>query len=54
MPIIIKRENGKIKESKINYNDKDIKPLNYPINDLQSVFVHWDNNLKKNVPTENI
>ena len=27
--------------------------MNYPKNDLASVFVHWDDKLKRNVPTEN-
>ena len=27
--------------------------MNYPKNDLMSVFVHWDDELKRNVPTEN-
>ena len=30
------------------------KPLSYQLNDLNSVFTHYDKNLKKNVPTENI
>lgn len=49
MPIIIERD----KQIKVNYDDKDIKPANYPMNDLMSVFTHWDNKLKRNVPTEN-
>lgn len=53
MPIIIVRDKV-IKEVKSNYNDNNIKPLNYPKNDLNSVFKHWDNNLKKNVITKNI
>lgn len=48
MPIIVERN----KITKINYGD-NIKAQNYPMNDLSSVFTHWDNNLKKNVPTEN-
>ena len=27
--------------------------MNYPKNDLMSVFVHWDDKLKRNAPTEN-
>lgn len=30
------------------------KPLNYPMHDLNSVFTHYDENLGRNVPTENI
>ena len=29
------------------------KPLSYPMNDLSSVFTHWDDELKCNIPTEN-
>ena len=38
----------------VNENAKyDSKPLSYPMHDLNSVFTHWDNKLKRNVPTEN-
>ena len=30
------------------------KPLSYPMNDLSSVYTHYDKNLGKNIPTENI
>lgn len=30
------------------------KPLSYPLNDLNSVFTHWDDKQKKNISTENI
>ena len=29
------------------------KPLSYPMNDLSSVFTHYDKDLGRNVPTEN-
>ena len=29
------------------------KPLAYPMNDLNSVYTHWDDKLKCNIPTEN-
>jgi len=29
------------------------KPMTYPMHDLNSVYTHWDDKLKKNVPTEN-
>ena len=29
------------------------KPLSYPMNDLSSVYTHYDKTLGKNVPTEN-
>ena len=54
MPIIFVRDNEIITESKSNYNDNNIKPAKYPMNDLGSVFRHWDDNLKKNVITKNI
>lgn len=54
MPIIFVRDKEKVTESKSNYNDNNIKPASYPMNDLESVFTHWDDNLKKNVTTKNI
>lgn len=29
------------------------KPLSYPMNDLNSVYTHYDKNTGKNIPTEN-
>ena len=30
------------------------KTISYPMHDLNSVYTHYDEDLKKNVPTENI
>ena len=48
MPIIVERNKTTI----VNY-DGNIKPSPYPKNDLSSVYSHWDNKLRRNVPTEN-
>lgn len=48
MPYII--NNGNVVA--INTDNKS-KPLPYKMNDLNSVYTHWDNDLKCNVPTEN-
>lgn len=48
MPYII--ENHSI----VNVNhETEYQKMNYPKNDLMSVFVHWDDELKRNVTTEN-
>ena len=50
MPYIIDR--GKVVT--VNADVKcSSKPLPYPSHDLNSVFTHWDNKLKRNVSTEN-
>ena len=54
MPIIFIRDNGIVTESKSNYNDNNIKPAKYPMNDLGLVFSNWDGDLKKDVTTKNI
>ena len=50
MPYIVDR--GNIIHVNVNakYNHKS---LHYPTHDLNSVFTHWDNNLKRNISTEN-
>ena len=48
MPYVI--ENNSIVETN---NTTEYPKMNYPKNDLMSVFVHWDDELKRNVPTEN-
>ena len=50
MPYIVDR--GKVVPVNVN-NKYDSKPLNYPMNDISSTFTHWDDKLKRNVPTEN-
>lgn len=51
MPYIVDR--GKV--IPVNINAKyDSKPLPYPRYDLNSVFTHWDDELKRNVSTPNI
>ena len=50
MPYIIDR--GKVVPVNVN-NKYNSKPLPYQMNDIPSVFTHWDNNLKKNVTTPN-
>lgn len=38
----------------VNQNAKyNSKPLPYKMNDVNSVFTHWDNTLKRNVSTPN-
>ena len=49
MPYII--ENHSIVN--VNHGTVEYPKMNYPKNDLASVFVHWDDELKRNVPTEN-
>ena len=50
MPYIVDR--GKIVP--VNIDTKyESKPSSYKMNDLNSVFTHWDDKLKCNVPTEN-
>ena len=48
MPYVI--ENNSIVKTN---NTTEYPKMNYPKNDLMSVFVHWDDELKRNVPTEN-
>ena len=48
MPYIVDRGNV----IAVNVDNKS-KPLNYPMHDLNSVYTHWDDNLKRNVSTEN-
>ena len=51
MPYIVDRGNI----IPVNVNVKyDSKPLHYLMNDLSSVFTHWDNELKRNVSTPNV
>lgn len=50
MPYIVDR--GKIIPVNVN-NKYPPKPLPYPAHDLNSVYTHWDNNLKRNVATPN-
>lgn len=50
MPYIVNRGNI----VPVNVDAKyDSKPLPYPSHDLNSVFTHWDDELKCNVQTEN-
>lgn len=50
MPYIVDR--GKIVP--VNVDAKyDSKPLPYPAHDLNSVYTHWDPELKRNVSTPN-
>ena len=50
MPYIIDRSNI----IPVNIDTKyDSKPLPYPGHDLMSIFTHWDDELKRNIPTEN-
>lgn len=48
MPYIIDRGNI----IPVNVDNKT-KSLNYPTHDLNSVFTHWDDKLKRNVSTPN-
>jgi hypothetical protein len=50
MPYII--DKGKVIPVNVN-NKYDSKPASYPIHDLNSVYTHWDDKLKRNVPTPN-
>lgn len=48
MPYIITNKKA------LNLSDiNSIKPMNYKMNDLGSVFTHYNKKLGKNVPTEN-
>lgn len=47
MPNIISRNIVTVGEPYTSDNKR------YPINDLGSVYIHWDSKLNKNVPTEN-
>jgi hypothetical protein len=50
MPYIVDRN----KVVTVNQNNKyDSKPLPYSMNDLNSVFTHYDKDKGYNVPTEN-
>jgi hypothetical protein len=50
MPHIINRNNVVV----VNKDSKSVtEPQSYPMNDLSSVYTHWDEELKKNIPTEN-
>lgn len=48
MPYIVTRNTVNVPDSHIEENTNK-----YPMNDLGSVFTHWDPTLGKNVPTEN-
>jgi hypothetical protein len=48
MPYII--DHGKV--ITVNVSNEP-KPLPYHMHDLNSVFTHWDDKIKQNVPTEN-
>ena len=50
MPYIVDRGNIVIANQNAKYNSK---PSSYPLHDLSSVFTHWDDTLKRNVPTPN-
>ena len=49
MPYIITSNNIKSVNVGFNYHST----LNYPRNDLGSVYTHYDTRLGKNIPTEN-
>lgn len=50
MPYIVERD----KVVPVNINTKyNSKPLSYQKHDLNSVYIHWDPELYKNVPTPN-
>lgn len=53
MPYIIIRENNIPRCIGINTIDKPSNKIRYIMNDLCSVYIHWDSTLKRNVPTEN-
>lgn len=54
MPYIIVRENNIPKCVSINTAIELNINKRYIMNDLCSVYTHWDSNLGRNVPTENI
>lgn len=54
MPYIIIRENNIPRCIDINTSSKSFNKKRHINNDLCSVYTHWDSELKRNVPTENI